>query len=105
MLSRIADSLYWMSRQLERAECTARLVEINLIHAVEAEAMPEEREWRPLLSICGKRRSTQASAARRSRARVAVPARSAQPGSVRTACARAENARGARPHLEGDVEA
>jgi len=53
MLSRIADSLYWMSRQLERAECTARLVEINLIHAVEAEsAMPEEREWRPLLSIC-----------------------------------------------------
>jgi uncharacterized alpha-E superfamily protein len=53
MLSRIADSLYWMSRQLERAECTARLLEINLIHAVEAEsAMSEEREWRPLLSIC-----------------------------------------------------
>ena len=26
MLSRVADSLYWMSRYLERAEHTARLV-------------------------------------------------------------------------------
>jgi uncharacterized alpha-E superfamily protein len=54
MLSRIADSLYWMSRYLERAEYTARLVEINLIHAVEAEsALSETAEWRPLLAICG----------------------------------------------------
>ena len=32
MLSRIADSLFWMSRYLERAGNTARLVEINLVH-------------------------------------------------------------------------
>lgn len=31
MLSRVADSLYWMSRHLERAEHTARLVDIYLI--------------------------------------------------------------------------
>ena len=30
MLSRVADSLYWMSRQLERAEHTARLVDVYL---------------------------------------------------------------------------
>ena len=30
MLSRVADSLYWMSRHLERAEHTARLVDIYL---------------------------------------------------------------------------
>ena len=55
MLSRIADSIYWMSRLLERAECTARLVEINRIHAVEAEsALSEAAEWTPLLSIVGK---------------------------------------------------
>lgn len=55
MLSRIADSIYWMSRMLERAESTARLVEINLIHAVEAEhALSEAAEWTPLLSITGK---------------------------------------------------
>lgn len=55
MLSRIADSIYWMSRFLERAESTARLVEINLLHAVEAEStLSEAAEWKPLLSICGK---------------------------------------------------
>lgn len=30
MLSRVADSLYWMSRHLERAEHTARLVDVYL---------------------------------------------------------------------------
>jgi len=30
MLSRVADSLYWMSRYLERAEHTARLIDVNL---------------------------------------------------------------------------
>jgi len=54
MLSRIADSLYWMSRYLERVDSTARLVEINLLHLIEAEsAIAEAAEWRPLLVICG----------------------------------------------------
>ena len=30
MLSRVADSLYWMSRYLERAENQARLIDVNL---------------------------------------------------------------------------
>jgi len=30
MLSRVADSMYWMSRYLERAEHTARLVDVEL---------------------------------------------------------------------------
>jgi uncharacterized alpha-E superfamily protein len=30
MLSRVADSLYWMSRYLERAEHSARLLQVNL---------------------------------------------------------------------------
>ncbi|MGV2481225.1 UNVERIFIED_CONTAM: alpha-E domain-containing protein, partial [Salmonella enterica subsp. enterica serovar Weltevreden] len=29
MLSRVAGSLYWMSRYLERAENLARLVDVN----------------------------------------------------------------------------
>jgi uncharacterized alpha-E superfamily protein len=54
LLSRIADSLYWMSRYLERVDSTARLVEINLLHLVEAEsALAETAEWTPLLAICG----------------------------------------------------
>jgi len=54
MLSRIAESLYWMSRYLERVDSTARLVEINLLHGIEAEAViTEAAEWKPLLVICG----------------------------------------------------
>ena len=30
MLSRVADSLYWMSRYLERAEHTARLIDVDV---------------------------------------------------------------------------
>ncbi len=54
MLSRIAESLYWMSRYLERVDSTARLIEINLIYMLEAESrLSEALEWRPLLAICG----------------------------------------------------
>jgi uncharacterized alpha-E superfamily protein len=30
MLSRVADSLYWMSRYIERAENDARILDVNL---------------------------------------------------------------------------
>jgi uncharacterized alpha-E superfamily protein len=61
VLSRIADSLYWMSRYLERAGNTARLVEINLLHLLEAEdALPEAAQWRPLLSISSSEEAYQA---------------------------------------------
>jgi uncharacterized alpha-E superfamily protein len=52
MLSRLADSMYWMARYLERAGETARLMEINLLYLVEAEEdMGEEEKWRPILQI------------------------------------------------------
>ncbi len=52
MLSRIADSMYWMARYLERAGETARLMEINLLYLVEAEEdMGEVDKWRPILQI------------------------------------------------------
>ena len=48
----MADALYWMSRHLERAGNTARLIEINLLYMLEAEdALPVPAQWRPLLSI------------------------------------------------------
>jgi uncharacterized alpha-E superfamily protein len=54
MLSRIADALYWMSRYLERADHTARMININCIHMLEAEdTMSEDAQWRPLLTIVG----------------------------------------------------
>lgn len=52
MLSRIAESLYWMARNLERADNTARILDINLVYMLEAdEGATEETLWRPLLEI------------------------------------------------------
>ena len=52
MLSRIAESLYWMTRHLERADDTARMLDINLLHMLEAdEGTTEEGQWKPLLDI------------------------------------------------------
>lgn len=54
MLSRIAESLYWMARHLERADNTARVLDINLVHMLEAdEGVSEDAQWRPLLTIVG----------------------------------------------------
>jgi uncharacterized alpha-E superfamily protein len=54
MLSRIADSMYWMARSLERVDNTARLIDISLLHLLEAEeALTEESQWRPVLAISG----------------------------------------------------
>ncbi len=48
MLSRVADNLYWMSRYLERAEHTARLLDVNLSQRLDQ--MPElaQHRWQRL---------------------------------------------------------
>ncbi|WP_369681245.1 alpha-E domain-containing protein [Chromatium okenii] len=52
MLSRIAESLYWMARHLERVDNTARVLDINVVHMLEAdENATEEMQWKPLLAI------------------------------------------------------
>jgi uncharacterized alpha-E superfamily protein len=45
MLSRVADSLYWMSRYLERAEHTARLLDVNLNLMLDESFTSSERRW------------------------------------------------------------
>ncbi|MBV8634671.1 MAG: alpha-E domain-containing protein [Burkholderiaceae bacterium] len=53
MLSRTADHLFWMARYTERAENTARLLDVNVQTAMMPQS-PEsaERGWRAMLSIC-----------------------------------------------------
>jgi len=46
MLSRIAESLYWIGRYVERAEDTARITDVNYHHTLEMGASPEARERR-----------------------------------------------------------
>jgi len=49
MLSRVAESLYWMSRYLERAEHTARLLDLNLNLMLDQAPDPNGLRWPRLL--------------------------------------------------------
>lgn len=53
MLSRVADSLYWMSRYLERAEHIARVLEIHLAQTLEGITGEESARWRRTISSLG----------------------------------------------------
>jgi len=52
MLSRVADSIYWMSRYIERAENVARFVDVNLNLTLDLPG-PALHQWRPLIDITG----------------------------------------------------
>ena len=53
MLSRVADSLYWMSRYLERAEHTARVINVHLDLMLEHGTDSDDRIWARMLRALG----------------------------------------------------
>ena len=54
MLSRVADSLYWMSRYLERAEHTTRLLDVNVVlYRLGGLTALAQRGWVPLVFAVG----------------------------------------------------
>jgi uncharacterized alpha-E superfamily protein len=56
MLSRVANSLYWMSRYIERAENIARIVDVNLQLLLDLRNLDEERlakHWLPIVQTTG----------------------------------------------------
>lgn len=53
MLSRVADSLYWMSRYLERAEHTVRMLDVNFSMTLDPSSTSEEGRWRRVLAALG----------------------------------------------------
>ncbi len=56
MLSRVADSLYWMSRYIERAENIARLLDVNLQLLLDFEEMDDDKlkeHWEPVIRAAG----------------------------------------------------
>jgi len=52
MISRVAEHCFWMARYLERAESTARLLEVNRTLLLDFH-VPTEQQWLPLLIISG----------------------------------------------------
>lgn len=55
MLSRVADSLFWMGRYSERTETNAHIIYTQLEHMIEhsRENSTYEIEWSTILKICG----------------------------------------------------
>ena len=52
MLSRVADSIYWMGRYIERAENVARFVDVNF-HLMLDLPVGSAQQWQPLVDISG----------------------------------------------------
>ncbi|MBF0183101.1 MAG: alpha-E domain-containing protein [Magnetococcales bacterium] len=53
MLSRVAENIYWMGRYLERAENTARLVNVTSNLLLDQPGLGEEYGWNRLITITG----------------------------------------------------
>jgi uncharacterized alpha-E superfamily protein len=53
MLSRIAESLYWIGRYVERAEDTARILDVHLHRMLADPWVDEEAACRSLMSVMG----------------------------------------------------
>lgn len=53
MLSRIAESLYWVGRYVERAEDTARILDVHLQSLLEGNVTDERRASADLLDVMG----------------------------------------------------
>jgi uncharacterized alpha-E superfamily protein len=59
MLSRIADSLFWMARYIERAEDTARILDVNYHMMLEQSHQPYRLRWDPLIIMAGEEKPFQ----------------------------------------------
>src|SRR5580704_14074137 len=53
MLSRIAESLFWLARYIERAEDTARILDVNYHMLLEESQQSYRLRWEPLIIMAG----------------------------------------------------
>jgi uncharacterized alpha-E superfamily protein len=54
MLSRVAESLYWTGRYIERAEDTSRLLHVNFHGLLDADLPDRGRAWREVILLLGR---------------------------------------------------
>lgn len=54
MLSRVADSIYWLTRYVERAENVARFIDVNVILLLDS-PVGVTQQWEPLILTTGDR--------------------------------------------------
>ena len=106
MLARHAENLFWTGRYIERAEDTARLLDVTYHTLVEASPFEAQRSWRDLLAVLTlesafEATGRQATASEVSEFLVLDPA---QPGSiVRSVTAARENVRSLREQVPTEL--
>ena len=52
VISRVAESCFWMNRYVERVEVLSRMLGVNLAFQLDV-AMPDAERWRPLVVVAG----------------------------------------------------
>lgn len=53
MLSRVANSIYWMARYIERADCVARFIDVNTHLMLDLTLDKNSTQWYPLVATSG----------------------------------------------------
>ncbi|SED97960.1 alpha-E domain-containing protein [Ruania alba] len=104
MLSRIAESLFWIGRYVERADDTARIVDAHLQYLLEDPWMEEDGACRELLAVMGAPPPPEDTEATRTTVLDMLAYDRTAPGSIAGALAAArENARRAREVLSSEL--
>jgi uncharacterized alpha-E superfamily protein len=106
MLSRAAESLYWMSRYIERAEDITRLLSVNFETALEAHLDSKEAGWKAIITASGDETPFRASFSQFTARNVAeyLLWHPANPNAVAACINRArENARAAREQISTEM--
>src|ERR1700676_1352472 len=103
MLSRVGDSLYWMSRYLERAEHTARIIQVQLDLMLERGAGSDSRNWVRLARSLGVESSAADSAVGESSVQSLLHDTSERASIVTSVMAARENARQVREQISSEM--
>ncbi|MGI8882521.1 MAG: alpha-E domain-containing protein [Jatrophihabitans sp.] len=104
MLSRIAESLFWIGRYLERADGTARILDVQLRLLLEDPWLDEDRSCRSLLSVMGHPVAESRTDPVHGQEMLDLLAHSDAPGSIASSLnAARENARRAREVVSTEV--
>jgi uncharacterized alpha-E superfamily protein len=106
MLSRVAESLYWAGRYIERAEDTSRLLHVNFHGLLDADVPDRGRAWHDLIIFLGRDEVFSEHFSEYTAQAVAefVLWHPANPDAVTACVARArENARGAREQISSEM--
>jgi uncharacterized alpha-E superfamily protein len=104
MLSRLAESLYWVGRYVERAEGTARILDVHYHLLLEGPSLDEEEVWSNLMQVMGAASRAEGLVASATTATNLLAYDPSYPSSIVGAMGAArENARGAREAISAQM--